>query len=175
MLVVGRASMLPRSLSAAAQSCASKPRLAPLLFACFAIQSPPRFLQFRGIRIARRLFLLLDRLRRDHGPAVLVLHPRGLPAGSSSGPQDNPPPTFRPAALRRRHRLRDQRRIVAVCDSSNHLRASRPVEQERRNIVSMSVAARTFSARSRHGLRRLSCTDSSDLVRADHARIAKTP
>ena len=33
--------MLPRSLSAAAQSCASKPRLAPLLFACFAIQSPP--------------------------------------------------------------------------------------------------------------------------------------
>ena len=32
-----------------------------------------RFLQFRGIRIAPRLFLLLDRLRRDDGPTVLVL------------------------------------------------------------------------------------------------------
>ena len=115
--------MLPRSLSAAAQRCASKPRLAPLLFACFAIQSPPVSCNFEGsalpagysysstgfAEMTGRPCLSCDRMggaRRARGCIRAVcrqVRHRDL--------RTPPPPTFRPAALRRRHRLRDQRRI----------------------------------------------------------------
>ena len=70
--------MLPRSLSAVAQSCASNPRLAPLLFACFAIESSSFFLR-RGNHIPGQLFQFLGRHLYDNRSAVSVYN-RGLGA-----------------------------------------------------------------------------------------------